>query len=501
MLKHILHPYLLLSTILLVISFVYNPLVDFWPRMTNMVAFVERRFVLVVLLPWVLCLSMLWSMRNAPDRSGVLFLFIILLVLAVAPAGLTSPAPRFVWIEPGLYLFYFMAIMSWGHSLWLSGQVYRVLQTALVLLTLGLLLYAVISVYMFVFSMQDRVERLDSIIPWGFLNIRYWSHLASWGLPLLPLAVIALPLGRFPLWCLGVCVAAAVWWWVLMLSMSRGSMGALLTIIILMPILFGRKAWPWLKWMLIFLASGVLLWVLFSVLVPYFIGLDVAQRPIKLSSAGRWPLWVEAWQMSLQRFPFGLGAFSWMLHAPLTPSYDASYLFGHPHNMYLFWAAEYGWWMVVCLVIVAVYLVKQWLHACKMMVNEKELLMPLIGLTASVSSAMLHAGVSSVFLMPASMLMGLVVVGLFWAWVHLPRVSKPQAFRTGSYRRYQKPISAVMLLALMVSSVFWQVAVVGHYRFVERDLSTPGARVIDRGAPRFWDNSHVPSVFKPGPAE
>lgn len=486
------NPYLALSVSLLLLALVYSPLVDFWPRLTHLVAFVERRFLLVLLLPLVLFFSMMWLMCHFSERCVTLMILMGVLVLAILPAGLDAPVAKFIWIEPGLFIFYFLSVMVWGYSICWSGHARLLFNLMLILLVVGFLIYAVICVYMFLFSMLDRVERLDAILPWGFLNIRFWSHLATWGMPLLPLALISLRFDRFKLWCFFVCLTAAVWWWILILSMSRGSMGALLTVIILIPVLFGRKAWSWLKWMLIFFVTGVLVWFLFSIVVPDLLGLEAAQRSIKIGSSGRWILWAEAWEMSMHYFPFGMGAYSWIMHDPLTPAHESKGLFGHPHNMYLFWAAEYGWWMVGGLFVVSFYLAKKWVRARKEMKENEKLFDPLIGLTASVLSAILHAGVSSVFLMPASMLMGLIVLGLFWAWVHMPLLSNYDAVSELPDTRYIKPILRFLLFVVAFCGIFWQSEVVGHYRAVERDLSVPGAKVIDRGAPRFWDNSQVP---------
>src|SRR5690606_10260322 len=75
-------------------------------------------------------------------------------------------------------------------------------------------------------------------------------------------------------------------------------------------------------------------------------------RSIKADSSGRIPLFIEAWQMSLQNFPFGMGPQSWLMHETLTDVYANSKQFGHPHNMYLMWAAEYGWILLVALGLV-----------------------------------------------------------------------------------------------------------------------------------------------------
>jgi O-antigen ligase len=74
------------------------------------------------------------------------------------------------------------------------------------------------------------------------------------------------------------------------------------------------------------------------------------------------PLWQEAWAMSWQNFPFGMGPQAWLTHDIITEAYRESRKFGHPHNMYLMWAAEYGWISIAGLVVLCGFAMKQLLR-------------------------------------------------------------------------------------------------------------------------------------------
>ena len=215
---------------------------------------------------------------------------------------------------------------------------------AVVLVTVvACLFYAAMTITVYLFAITDDFSRLDHIIPWGFVNIRYWSHLATWLLPLLPLGLLMVPWKKNRLWHFGVAFTSAIWWWVVFMYSSRGSMVGLLVGFFLVWVCFGKTAFPWMKSFIRFAIYGLAVWLLLSVLIPSLVFDELHIRGIRASSSGRMPLWQEAWAISLQNFPFGMGPQSWLTHDILTKSYQSTSKFGHPHNMYLMWAAEYEW--------------------------------------------------------------------------------------------------------------------------------------------------------------
>lgn len=101
-----------------------------------------------------------------------------------------------------------------------------------------------------------------------------------------------------------VATGAGLWWWIILLSTSRGTILGLLFGTLLVVLLFGRYSLPWLKLFLFYLVIGVLVWLLLSVLIPSLLAGQVELRSVSTDSAGRMPLFVEAWSMSLKELPW-----------------------------------------------------------------------------------------------------------------------------------------------------------------------------------------------------
>ena len=74
--------------------------------------------------------------------------------------------------------------------------------------------------------------------------------------------------------------------------------------------------------------------------------------------------------------------------------------------------------------------------------NEK--LLMLAALTASVSAALFHAGVSAVFMAPGSMLVGLFVLIAFWTLI----VPAQPALASENHKRNSSTLQMVIALAL-----------------------------------------------------
>lgn len=274
--------------------------------------------------------------------------------------------------------------------------------------------YAAGCIYTYIFALLDQQPRLATFLPWGFLNIRYWSQVASWALPLLPLSLLISPLKNNPRWKFLVYFTMAIWVWVLILSTARGSMFSLIVSFALCFLIFKGQCKEWLIILLKAIALGVVVWGVLSLLVhPYFVE-DGQLRNFSVTSSGRTTLWKEALAMSWQNFPFGMGPFSWVTHSYFTEGARALPLFGHPHNHILLWAAEYGWLSIVPLLGIAGYIVKR----LRLLIRSNKIGLVHIAFLSSVLAACSHSLLSAVFITPYSLMFGLAVLALFWGLLH-----------------------------------------------------------------------------------
>ncbi|PTB96770.1 hypothetical protein C9993_09605, partial [Marinobacter sp. Z-F4-2] len=262
----------------------------------------------------------------------------VLFILSFLILSVSYHDQSYALVEPGLYSFYFAAILLGGLTLVILGGVFRFIEIFVSVAAVAIFFYGAMSVNVYLFALVDGQAELSDLIPWGFVNIRYWSHVATWLLPILPLASLIVPLARHRLWRAMVAIGAGLWWWIIFLSASRGSIIGVAVGVLITTLCFGRQSWPWLRQFIVYLVTGVAIWLILSVLLPSLLFGEAALRSLHGTSSGRWPLFIEAWHMSFQCFPYGMGPQSWLTHDLLSHEYSESKKFGHPHNMYLMWA-------------------------------------------------------------------------------------------------------------------------------------------------------------------
>jgi O-antigen ligase len=413
-------------------------------------------------------------------------------VLSIGFVLLSSPFDKalFTWVEPGMFALFFLGFVLAGSlpRRWEQKEGWLIILVGVAAVTSAFYGAATITVYLF--AMSDSVASLSDYIPWGFVSIRYWSHIATWLLPLLPLAVLVGPLQKQRLWRFFVATGAALWWWIVFLSSSRGTMLGVAFGVLLAAVLIGRPAAPWLKVFFKYLVYGIVAWFLLSVLIPSLMLDEVSMRALKSDTSGRVPLFIEAWRMSLVDFPFGLGPQSWLTHEIITEGYRQSPKFGHPHNMYLMWAAEYGWLLMVAILVLAGQAMRLfWRRRNELEKNDVRAL-PLAAFTASVSAALLHAGVSAVFMAPGSMLIGFLVLSVFWALISDSSVTltnKPTTKRT-----LVALVALVVILAGGALCLAWLKEVKAYHSAMIVDEVFYYENVPMGTLPRFWFHGNFP---------
>jgi O-antigen ligase len=418
----------------------------------------------------------------------------LLLCLSYLVSALPFQSQPYVWVEPVMYTFFFLAMVASGASL--SWAVASISYSKILVLIIAstCLLYGLASINVYLFAIIDGVTKLTDFIPWGFVNIRYWSHIATWCLPLMPLAVLVGPLKNIRSWRIAVLLGAGMWWWILFLTTGRGSALGIIFGVTFAGLLFGRRALPWLKVFSIYLATGFVIWLVLSVVIPSFMADGVQVRTIKADSSGRMSLFAEAWQMSLKNFPFGMGPQSWLTHTPITEAYANGQKFGHPHNMYLMWAAEYGWLLIAAMALVVVQAIRNfWRRRAELFETEDpEQLLLLAGFTASVSAALFHAGMSAVFMAPGSMLVGMFVLIGFWAMIEPAPV-----MATGRRRSKPNPKARIVIGALVAAAIalvwaLWANEVWQYYKDMRADEPYYFEHESEGTLPRFWFHGNFP---------
>ena len=464
---------------------------DFIPSVFG--AYADQRILLSLLLIAVIALGLGRLSYRGQLASAVQEVWpFLLLVFSFLLAMLQYPSGPFYRVEPVFYALYFFAFGISGYVIRTEGLAREAAQALVVVAAVVCFFYAAMTITVYLFAITDDFSQLDHIIPWGFVNIRYWSHIATWLIPLFPLFLLVVPCKRNTLWRMGAAFTGAVWWWMLFLSSSRGSMIGLLIGFVLVWACFGRAALPWVRLFARFAVYGLVAWLILSVVIPSLVFDEIQVRGLKADSSGRMPLWQEAWAMSLQYVPFGMGPQSWLTHDILTDAYRASPKLGHPHNMYLMWAAEYGWISIVGLVILCGFALRHlWRQIAVVRARQAPNGLLLVAFTASVLSALVHAGVSAVFIAPGSMLVGLPILAVFWA---LMKPEPAQRTMTASVSQSRLPRMAgyALIMVFLVASTVWFREVLRYQQAMADDLDYYQNEVSLGHLPRFWFHGYFP---------
>lgn len=472
---------------------------DFLPTYGG--AYADQRFLLVGLVGFLSCVATIWFLFKAIPSAKLSqqLLPAITFILGFSVLSLGFIKKNYAFVEAGLYSFYFAAIVFSGLVLAMQGLVHRYLEIFVSVAAGSCFLYGAMSVNVYLFALADGQADLSDLIPWGFVNIRYWSHVATWFLPILPLAVLIGPLREYRLWRSLVAIGAGIWWWIIFLSASRGSIVGVVTGVLIITLCFGRQSWPWLRHFTAYLLLGGVAWLVLSVLVPsLFLG-EIELRSVHATSSGRLPLFQEAWQMSLQHFPFGMGPQSWLTHDLLTQEYVESSKFGHPHNMYLMWAAEYGWLLVFLIAVFAVhctFLFWKRRNALLLEGSAKNIAV-LCGVAASVIGALVHAGVSAVFIAPGSMLVGVLVLAGFWALIVPSGLFEVRGVKTNTKSSGRLMFTAFLAPLIVLLWLLWLGQVHAYYVDMRTDEIYYKEELKQPTMPRFWLHGNFPRADAP----
>lgn len=441
------------------------------------------------------------------QRLALVFFCILMALIGVVASGLASRLAVAGWSIFAASILFSTALASWvpfpfSESMLYPAYLVAVSGVAVVgrhhsyhgteKILIGLLicatLYALLTPSVYLFAITDGVVRLDQYLPWGFANIRFWSHTATWVLPLFPLTLIIGSLSQVRLWRVIAVLAAGIWWWLVFLSSARGTFCALLIAFVLTALVFRGAGWRFYRLMGAQLLVGIGLWAVLSVLIPSLMSVDIEMRAVGTGTSGRIPLWTEAWMMSLERFPFGMGTQSWLTHEPLTEAYREGKTLGSPHNMYLLWAAEYGWLSVLGLGLIGVHYAFRVLGFRRLItkgaVSESHIMVA-CAVCMSVVAALIHAGVSGVFIVPPSMLIGLVVLGVFVALFESAREAHKASIPVSRLRGFAA-------LTVFVILVMWGGKVWDYYTYMQEDDVWASENLGVGTKPRFWFHGYYP---------
>ena len=121
----------------------------------------------------------------------------------------------------------------------------------------------------------------------------------------------------------------------------------------------------------------------------------------------------------------------------------------------------------------------------------------LCGVSASMIGALVHAGVSAVFIAPGSMLVGMLVSVGFWALI-----APIGLFVGGSVRTTSKSAGRFVFAVVLATSIFglwllWLGQVYSYYLDMKEDEVYYQGELKQPSMPRFWFHGNFPRRDSP----
>lgn len=352
------------------------------------------------------------SVGHMSDRRSILSLMAFFLLGLVS--CVLAYSPRHAFFEWANFLLLFVSSGLIASEIATRGD--ALLDQILRLCGLGCAFYILVEMIVYAALIKIGGQPLNARLIFGFDNYRFFNHVQTISLPLLVLLICRSKDGKnkiFP-W-----IVASLWWMLLFVSAGRGTFIGLLAGIGVSWFCLRGHALQWCRVMLWSALAGLGAYLLFYVLLPLALGLQpfgflfsVVDRTIQNPDSSRWPLWLRAWQMTMEH--------PWLGTGPLHFAHFGRdvQIGAHPHNWLLQIASEWGIPALFCLVAAIALGFKSLLGMRQSLGAEDVKNHVTLAAWLSIGVAILVDGlVSGLVVMPTSQLWIALYLGCVWGWV------------------------------------------------------------------------------------
>lgn len=410
------------------------PVLDLVPELTW---HDRQRMVQIVLL-----LTMAWLAASI-WRQALLNTFLCLsmpvrylLGIGFALGGISvwfSELPRFASLEWATFLLLLGAILLLSNQAFQEKARFDTWAMRWVLIVSAVILLRTMMGYLAAMIEGLQLDTVTLFLT-SFSNRRVFGQVASLVIPLLAYPILQRGTHRFQRWAIFVLLAA--WWMLVLASGTRGTWLALGMASVILSIFAWKNSVSWLRVQGLALVAGALLFTLFFVGLPAWLGMDAAlenrfSNIAHLSS--REALWSLAWTQ-IQVHPWlGIGP----MHLASIPMEWGA----HPHNAILQLGAEWGVPAALAFILTVIYGL---MHLLLYLRHSSHSLL-LVCLTGSLLSACAQSMVDGVIVIPYTQIWVVFVTG--WSLGLYSRYTITSYVVSNSLRVTRWGVSAIFLLA------------------------------------------------------
>nr|WP_307736157.1 O-antigen ligase family protein [Massilia pinisoli] len=404
-------------------------------------------------------------------------------VLGIVSAALAF-APRFALFEVANFFLLYVLASAIAEEIARNGQASFL--SAIRALALACAPYVFLFIVAYAAGLSLGIPLALDDFTTNFSNIRFFNHAQTSTLPLLILLCCLTPKVSKLRWFW--LVVTTYWWMALFATMGRGTLLGMAVGCVAVALLARKRAWPYLRSVILTATFGVLAYFLFLALVPALIGvqgmhsLSVAvERTATDPTSGRWPLWHLASQLIAVHPWLGAGPLHFAHYSELRNNG------AHPHDWVLQVAAEWGVPALLCLLIAVASGVRGLLRAGARVGRDDAPGQAIFSALVTGAIAILVDGlVSGVFVMPQSQLAVALYLGCAIGWQRSVIPAMPMAAPSGAWRLAGMACIVAAMAGVIAGA--WPEALAK----LRNEELTPAQQALNNGDqwPRLWKAGH-----------
>ena len=405
--------------------------------------------------------------------SSQFFCLFGLLLALVGFSNANSSYRELGFLESLNSIFLLLALVSFSQIWQVRATQKKFEEWIVLLIAFGLLVYFFQMLVAFGAGVYAGTSVNRTLIVHHISNVRFFNHIQVLTLPLLIIFSLRSEflLSRRLCFCVAVLSVS-----VLFFLSARAAIASLFVSAFVMLSLIKDRTLVF-RYLSTTLAGGLFFLIVFKGIPAFIYGLPEVPLVVNLNSAGRWALWSEGLILLKEHWLLGVGGMQY--------GYWSQLGFGHPHNIGLQIALEYG----VPALFIVLFFVGRFLMRLTRMLRKNEFSSFQIGCCWAFVATLGVAMFSGVWVAPLTqLLLVMIVAPLIGPYISSYKASQP----ANKAIKLKLPGWSLkfVLLAMIISFV------VLLFNEIERHYESIDYSKIEKPlyAPRFWQESSWPKL-------
>jgi hypothetical protein len=390
-------------------------------------------------------------------------------ILGIVSASLVSfgvnypTLPDQAFLQVGLYISFFLSgllISQWVQDnprkfeTWAILTLYIMIALYLIMILIHIINYRLTMFGNIAYiSIHNTTIRQYIMAPF-FSNIRFLSQFMTWSWPLLVLPLISKNTISKPTKIL-LFVTILCWFFQIFMLQGRSNMVEFVIVPIVILAMFRKKSLPWMKWQLLGLIAGFILWY---IVYMYVLDGSYRQNTAITEHTERWFIYLASLKVALKHPLLGVGP----MHLSITglKMGDGFGWIATPHNVLCKIIAEWGIPAFILFCIITCISLYKWAKLSIQQIKLKDTSDEqynrnalFICLSASIISGLIHSMFSGVTSMPLSQTAMVLVFGWAWGLYQLNSNNKDQIQLARTQDKIN-PITHLLFILLLIYVTF-----------------------------------------------